>query len=458
MLIFQAAYLLMDWCWADTASTAILPLHLFNLLIASIFLSLTYLPAFPERMPHCVLGGCTLIFAATAALSILTLNRAPLTLSVTITMVGAAALVPWDWRWQAGLTLAGAGSMAALTLLRPQSDPHLGYDWLAVVSAAGVGHFVSISVQRYRWEIAHRIMALQVNHRRLLEESEAREAVATANERVRQQLGESETKLRKIFETTDDVITINRLSDGRYIDVNGAFWAAYGYTREETLAASASELGVWAVRAQLREFVKAIAAHGAVANMEMDARAKDGSIEPYLVSAKVIELNGERCVVTIARNISSIKQTEAALIGAREAALAASRAKSEFLSSMSHEIRTPMNAILGMAQLLEETPLNPEQKKYLEIMTSNGDALLELINSILDLAKIESGRLALEQAGFDLESSGRWNRRDLECSRTSEGTRTAGSRDARRSHPARRRSAAPRPNSAQSARQRDQIH
>jgi CheY-like chemotaxis protein len=71
---------------------------------------------------------------------------------------------------------------------------------------------------------------------------------------------------------------------------------------------------------------------------------------------------------------------------------------------MSHEIRTPMNAILGMAQLLEEATLNLDQKRYLEIMTHSGDALLELINGILDLARIESGQLSLEQAGFDLES------------------------------------------------------
>lgn len=133
------------------------------------------------------------------------------------------------------------------------------------------------------------------------------------------------------------------------------------------------------------------------------ARAPDGGVFPVELSADKATRGGQPVVICFIRNIARRVADQAEILAARDTALSGERAKARFLGMISHEMRTPLNGLLGTLDLLDDTPLTPEQKRYTQIMQSSGELLLDQINDALDITQAEEGVLTLSEQSFDLD-------------------------------------------------------
>ncbi|MGZ3265142.1 MAG: PAS domain S-box protein [Croceibacterium sp.] len=229
----------------------------------------------------------------------------------------------------------------------------------------------------------------------------ARKLVEEEKKQSDQRLRDQQFYTRSLIESNiDALMTTDPL--GIITDVNKQMEALTGCTRDELIGAPFKDCFTEPDRAEAA--IKRVLSEKSVTDYELTARTRDGkqTVVSYNATTFYDRSRTLQGVVASARDVTERKRVEQELQQAKAAAESASRTKSDFLASMSHEIRTPMNAIMGIADLLAKTSLSPEQDKYVQIFRRSGDNLLNLINDILDLSKVEASQLDLERTGFSL--------------------------------------------------------
>ena len=276
-------------------------------------------------------------------------------------------------------TFGGAyGFIAGARTENSGYDPHTFAIGIAFLFALAC---VALAAMSFRFRMLRKKMRKIVLHN---------EAMADRN----WELQEAEQRTRRLFEAQGDLIVL-RDAEGRIVFANDAY-CELAQTKREALIGSTAGLRV------LEQGDTALEANGTRIHDQKIA----GPLGPRwiawregLVRSDAGEAAELQCV---GRDVTDRTESERALTEARDQADAASRAKSRFLAMASHEIRTPLNGIIGMSGLLMDTPLTPEQATYVKAVKTSGDALLSLIEELLDYSKIEAGKIDLEHRPFAL--------------------------------------------------------
>ncbi|MFO1224931.1 MAG: transporter substrate-binding domain-containing protein [Burkholderiaceae bacterium] len=244
-----------------------------------------------------------------------------------------------------------------------------------------------------------------------------------------EQARESERRFALMLRNSPIAVALGRVSDQRSVDVNDAWARLIGYSRNELLGRTTLELDLWADLQDRTTAWTALAAGRSVRDLETRWRTKSGALVDVSFSADPIELGGQPHVLCSALDVSVQKRARRvledqhaelerlveqrtaeltalnrALRAARDMAESAAHAKGTFLANMSHEIRTPMNAILGSAHLLRRGDVTAQQAEQLDTIVASSTHLMSIIDDVLDISKIDAGKLVLERTALQVDA------------------------------------------------------
>lgn len=229
------------------------------------------------------------------------------------------------------------------------------------------------------------------------------EQLQVAFGRVQTALQESEDRFTKIFQYSPDSIVIVTRSELRFLEVNDSFCRLTGYALEELIGQTCLELQLWVDPSIPHRMLEAIAVAGRKPQLEAELRQKSGGLKTVLMSAEWINLEGQECILAIAKDISDRKQEEIEMLRALAREKELNELRARFVSTVSHEFRTPLTTIQSSAELLEHYEWSPESKQErFEQIRSSIKHMTQLLEDTLLVGRLEAGNVPFIATPLDL--------------------------------------------------------
>ncbi len=372
-----------DSWWAAKVDTAV---ALSILLVYRLLQRNKIAPRFAN--PVCVLLGFLALLSAFPFMIVL--HDSQLSVNLLLVIFSSSVLIV-SRRWFTAVVLVISSCwIFYLFEYRPNVSPYY-------TAALAVGVVLALLMNEFNRRVLYGVITYRM---------QAQEHVAALERASRETLG-ANALVRSVVENTADAVWVKD-REGRFLMVNPGYLIAFGLPRESVIGRTISEVFGHSESEQIAVAERSALEQGASVTVEETTGSAGQTwlcnIFPYH--------DGSGCIagtIGVSRDITVRKQQErdlarmvSQLALAKGEAEKATQAKSDFLATMSHEIRTPMNGVLGMAQLLLDTPLSTQQHEYAATIYESAEALLTIINDILDLSKIEAGKLALEEVPFSL--------------------------------------------------------